>query len=44
MNLVKNVWLQKIRDKLNGYPHISGILIIKIFGKYGKNKELLNFI
>jgi len=25
--------LEEIRDKSNGYSHISGILIIKIFGK-----------
>ena len=29
MNLVKNVWVQKIRGKSNGYSHINGILIIK---------------
>jgi len=36
MNLMKNVWLQNIRNKSNGYHHINGILIIKIFGKYRK--------
>jgi len=43
MNLIKNVWIQKIRDESTEYFHISGILIIKIFEKYRKIcRKLLN--
>jgi len=38
----------KIRDKSNGYPHINGILIIKIVGKYRKMRivkfYIINFL
>jgi len=36
VNVSENVRLQKIRDKSNGYPHISGMLTSKFLKYYRK--------